>query len=178
MWILTTIPIWLVRSVAPATWLHDDHLWPHFCGGCFCCGCGWCRCCRGCGWCRGWTSWDHLGSALLVEWRPEVPWWPPKAEAIDRWMDDGIIQRQPRVSRGRAVVGRARHIMHWSSRGASKPILVAQPSIWWKIIVEIVAPIIRSRSWRRAINVAQTVLIENIGKDSVFFGRSLRVLRE
>jgi len=69
--------------------------------------------------------------------------------------------------------------MHWSSRGASKPILVAQPSIWWKIIVEIVPPIIRSRSWRRAINVAQTVLIENIGKDSVFLGRFLlRVLRE
>jgi len=120
-----------------------------------------------------------LGSALLVEWRSEVPWGPPIAEAIDRRMDDGIIQRQAGVSRGRAVVRRAWHIMDRSSRGASKPILVAQPSIRWKIIVEIVPSIIRSRGRRRAINVAQTVLIENIGKDSVFFGRRLSlVLRE
>ena len=69
--------------------------------------------------------------------------------------------------------------MDRSSRGASKPILVAQSSIRWKIIVEIVPSIIRSRGRRRAINVAQTVLIENIGKDSVFFGRRLSlVLRE
>ena len=111
-----------------------------------------------------------------VEWRPEVPWGPLKAEAIDGRMDDGIIQRQTRVSRGRAVVRRAWHIVDRASRDPSKPILVAQPSIRWKIIVEIVPSIIRSRGRRRAINVAQTVLIENIGKDSVFLGRCLRVL--
>ena len=117
-----------------------------------------------------------MGSA--VERRPEVPWGPLKAEAIDGRMDDGIIQRQARVSRGRAVVRWAWYIVDRSSRGASKPILVAQPSIRWKIIVEIVPSIIRSRGRRRPINVAQTVLIENIGKDSVFFGTWLRVLRE
>ena len=67
--------------------------------------------------------------------------------------------------------------MKWTSGGpSSKTILVlTQPPISWEIIVEIVPPIIRSRgqSRRRAINVTQTVLIENIGKDSVFLGRLL-----
>ena len=70
--------------------------------------------------------------------------------------------------------------MKWTSGGpSSKTILVlTQPPISWEIIVEIVPSIIRSRGQSRlkAINVAQTVLIENIGKDSVFLGRCLRVL--
>ena len=68
--------------------------------------------------------------------------------------------------------------MKGAGGGASESILVPKSSIGWKIIVEIVLPIVRSRGQtrRRAINVAQTVLIENIGKDSVFLGRSLRAL--
>ena len=177
MRILATVPVWLVRSVTPCAWLHYDHLWPHFCSGSFCCGCGCCKCCCLCCCCWCWTGWHHLWSALLVEWRPEVPWGPPKAEAIDGWMDDGIIQRQTRVPWRRTIIRRTWHIMKWTSGGpSSKTILVlTQPPISWEIIVEIVPPIIRSRgqSRRRAINVTQTVLIENIGKDSVFLGRLL-----
>ena len=68
--------------------------------------------------------------------------------------------------------------MKGAGGGASESILVSKSAIGWKIIVEIVLPIVRSRGQtrRRAINVAQTVLIENIGKDSVFLGRSLRAL--
>ena len=68
--------------------------------------------------------------------------------------------------------------MKGAGGGSSESILVPKSSIGWKIIVEIVLPIVRSRGQtrRRAINVAQTVLIENIGKDSVFLGRSLRAL--
>ena len=68
--------------------------------------------------------------------------------------------------------------MNGAGGGAPESILVPKSSIGWKIIVEIVLPIVRSRrqTRRRAINVAQTVLIENIGKDSVFLGRSLRAL--
>ena len=68
--------------------------------------------------------------------------------------------------------------MKGAGGGSSESILVPKSSIGWKIIVEIVLPIVRSRGQSRleAINVAQTVLIENIGKDSVFLGRSLRAL--
>ena len=70
--------------------------------------------------------------------------------------------------------------MKGAGGGASESILVPKSAIGWEIIVvvEIVLPIVRSRGQtrRRAINVAQTVLIENIGKDSVFLGRSLRAL--
>ena len=70
--------------------------------------------------------------------------------------------------------------MKGAGGGASESILVPKSAIGWEIIVvvEIVLPIVRSRRqtrWR-AINVAQTVLIENIGKDSVFLGRSLWAL--
>ena len=179
--ILTTIPVRLVRSIAPCTWLHDDHLRPHFGRCCLCCGCGrCCCCCCCCCWRWLWTCLHHWRSPLLVERRPEVPWRPSEPEPVDRRMDHRVVHRQTWVPRRRTFVRRAWHIVKGAGGGASESILVPKSSIRWEIIVivEIVLPIVRSRgqSRRRAINVAQTVLIENIGKDSVFLGRSLRAL--